>query len=164
MIYRIFTPKYIKILIPLAMTAVGSAASVLATNDTKAIEKAVLGANESFYRAFAERDIAKMDTLWATDKPVAVIHPGWPGLEGREAVMDSWKQILVNPTSPKIRVTNASAYVYGEVAFVICYELIGEGMLIATNIFVLQDDKWKIVHHQAGATLGMTHKPKGEPI
>ena len=73
MIYRMFTFKYMKILFPMAMIAIGSAAGVLATNDTKDIEKAVLGANESFYRAFADRDIAKMEALWATDKPVAEI-------------------------------------------------------------------------------------------
>ena len=45
-------------------------------------EEAVLAANEAFYRAFAARDFAAMDALWAAEAPVACIHPGWDALVG----------------------------------------------------------------------------------
>ena len=41
---------------------------------------AVLAANLEFYRAFATRDLAVMEALWAKTAPVACIHPGWPAL------------------------------------------------------------------------------------
>ena len=36
----------------------------------------MLFANEAFYRAFADRDMAAMDGVWAVHAPVACIHPG----------------------------------------------------------------------------------------
>ena len=47
-------------------------------------EEAVLAANEEFYRAFAARDLAAMDALWAQETPVACVHPGWDALVGRD--------------------------------------------------------------------------------
>src|SRR3546814_17800766 len=44
----------------------------------------------------------------------------------------------------------ARAHRCGEAAFVTCYEVIGDSLLAATNIFVLEDGGWKLVHHQAG--------------
>ena len=48
--------------------------------------EAVLFANEAFYQAFAARDLAAMEEVWAHHCPVACIHPGWPPLHGRQAV------------------------------------------------------------------------------
>ncbi|MBO0736369.1 MAG: nuclear transport factor 2 family protein, partial [Alphaproteobacteria bacterium] len=42
---------------------------------------AVLAANLEFYRAFAARDLAAMDVLWAQRAPVACLHPGWTALK-----------------------------------------------------------------------------------
>ncbi len=55
---------------------------------------AVLFANEAFYRAFADRDIAAMEEIWASEAPVACIHPGWSPVIGRERVLASWRAIL----------------------------------------------------------------------
>src|SRR6185503_2014542 len=63
---------------------------------------AVLAANLEFYRAFTARDLAAMDALWARAAPVACIHPGWPALSDRDAIMESWRSILGNPGSPRI--------------------------------------------------------------
>lgn len=44
-----------------------------------------------------------MDGMWATDAPVACIHPGWGPIVGRDAgVMRSWHDILANPASPEV--------------------------------------------------------------
>ena len=115
-------------------------------------QEAVLFANEAFYQAFAARDLAAMDSLWATAQPVACIHPGWGALDGRAAVMASWRDILTNPNAPVITCQQAKAYVHGDTAFVVCFEEIGGNFLIATNIFVRRGQVWKMIHHQAGAT------------
>lgn len=111
--------------------------------------EAVLAANEAFYRAFAERDLSAMDTVWAEKLPVACIHPGWEALVGRDAVMTSWTQILGSPSSPDIHCEDENAYLLGEIAFVLCVEVIGEPVLVATNVFGKEDGRWRMVHHHA---------------
>ena len=60
-------------------------------------QDAVLAANLEFYRAFAARDLTAMDALWARRAPVACLHPGWTALKDREAIIESWAGILVEP-------------------------------------------------------------------
>ena len=115
-------------------------------------QAAVLAANESFYRAFATRDLAAMDRVWAQEAAVACVHPGWAPLLGREAVMESWAGILGNPSSPNIRCVQPQASIYGQVAMVLCYEVVERGYLVATNLFVQESGVWKLFHHQAGPT------------
>ena len=76
----------------------------------------VLAANAAFYEAFRARDVALLEELWATAHPVAVIHPGWPALYGREEVLDSWRRILEGPAPPDISCTDARAVVLGSAA------------------------------------------------
>ncbi len=116
-------------------------------------QEAVLAANEAFYRAFAERDLPAMVALWSRRAPVACIHPGWNPLTDREAVMDSWAGILGGESSPDIRCLGPVAFVNGDTAFVICTEVLDDGFLVATNIFVREAGGWTMVHHQAGQTL-----------
>lgn len=110
----------------------------------------ILFANEAFYHAFQLKDLDAMDGIWARRGPVACTHPGWPSLSGRDQVMQSWQAILTNPDALTVTCRGARARRYGDVAFVTCYEEIGENLLAATNIFLREDDTWKLVHHQAG--------------
>ena len=119
-------------------------------------EEAVLAANEEFYRAFADRDLAAMEALWSSEAPVACVHPGWDALIGREAVMESWTAILGGPGAPQIRCEGPRAFVLGPSAFVICHEVLGHALLIATNVFVREQAGWRMVHHQAA---GAGHRP-----
>ncbi len=120
---------------------------------------AILFANEAFYRAFAARDLAAMDGIWARNLPVACIHPGWGRLTGRRPVMESWRNILANPGAPAIICRDAEAHTLGEVAFVLCYEAIGATYLVATNIFAREGGAWRMVHHQAGPTTAVPEPP-----
>ena len=110
----------------------------------------LLFANEAFYVAFQTKDVAAMEDLWARRVAVACTHPGWPSLSGREQVMQSWAAILGNPDTRGVEMRGARAQRYGDAAFVTCYEMIGESLLAATNVFVREDGGWKLVHHQAG--------------
>ena len=113
-------------------------------------QDAVLEANTDFYIAFARGDSVAMETLWSRGSEVTCIHPGWQALIGREAVMESWTAILASP--PAVRCVGARAFVNGTNAHVICYEGLGDGMLVATNLFVLEGSAWRMIHHQAGPT------------
>ena len=113
-------------------------------------EIAVLEANSAFYRAFAARDLAAMDDLWARRAPVACVHPGWDALRGRDRVIESWRGIL-GGEAPAISCTSASAHVLGETAYVVCREQIPNGPpVVATNVFVREGSAWRLCHHQAG--------------
>lgn len=114
-------------------------------------QAALLFANETFYRAFAGRDTALMNAVWAEDEPVTCLHPGWPAVDGRDNVLQSWQAILSGPASPDIECLHAKAGIHKDTGIVICYERIGQDFLIATNIFIRSGDGWLLVHHQSGA-------------
>ena len=112
---------------------------------------AVLFANDAFYLAFSNRDLDAMDAVWARETPVTCIHPGWDPLSDRDEVMESWEAILGNPSTINITCKNPTVRVFGDFACVICHEVLDQGFLVATNIFVHENGQWKIIHHQAGA-------------
>jgi hypothetical protein len=116
---------------------------------------AVLFANDAFYTAFATGDLAAMDAVWARRAPVCCIHPGWTALNDRDAIMESWRGILsAGPGDRRqtaaIRCVRPEAFLLGDSAWVACYEILPNGILIATNIFVPEDGAWRMVHHHAG--------------
>ena len=110
----------------------------------------LLRANEAFYAAFSEGDLDALGALWSERPEVAVLHPGWPAIFGREAVMESWRSILEGPRPPQIACGDARAFSQGEAGFVVCIEHLGDGVLVATNYFVQEGGQWRLVHHQAG--------------
>ncbi len=122
--------------------------------ESMSLEEAVLAANEAFYRAFNQKDVALMDDVWSASPDVTCVHPGWNVLEGREAVLESWHNILGNPNQARIVTGGATAYLYGPLAVVICRELVAGSPLVASNVFALEDETWKLVHHHSGPVLG----------
>lgn len=117
-----------------------------------AAEIAVLEANLEFYRAFSDCDFDAMCRLWAERAPIACTHPGLPPIVGRSAVLDSWKRILGGAARWEMSCRAARAHVLGDAAFVTCFEASGDepAHLAATNVFVFEDGRWRLVQHQAG--------------
>jgi ketosteroid isomerase-like protein len=111
---------------------------------------AVLSANLEFYRAFASHDAAAMEAIWAEVAPVICVHPGWTPVAGRAAVLQSWRNILANPEAPSVMCHDDRAFLYGDTAVVLCEEELDTGHLVATNVFVREGGRWRMVHHQAG--------------
>jgi len=110
----------------------------------------VLAANLAFYKAFATRDLDAMAAVWASTLPVLCTHPGWMVLHGREAVLQSWRDILANEDSPTVACNAEEAVLYGHLAIVSCEEELPEAVLVATNVFAREAGEWRLVHHQAG--------------
>jgi ketosteroid isomerase-like protein len=130
--------------------------------DRSKAEAAILHANAAFYRAFRQGNHAAMSALWAARAPVSCFHPTAAALFGRDAVLESWKQILRGP-SFDIRCDTPVVHVAGEeAAIVTCYEGNGENPahLAATNVFVLEDGDWRMVHHHAGPLATPIPKPR----
>ncbi len=109
----------------------------------------LLLANETFYEAFAAGDVDAMDGLWARHTHVACVHPGHDVLTGRDAVMTSWRSILGSGGAPGFQCERAHVTLLGEAGFVTCIERLGQGRLIATNVFAREDGEWRMVHHHA---------------
>jgi len=118
---------------------------------------AVLSANLEFYRAFTSRDAAAMDRIWARHAPVVCVHPGWTPVAGRAEVLQSWRNILANPEAPHVMCHDDQAFLYGEVATVLCEEELDTGHLVATNMFVREDGVWRMVHHQASPIVARSY-------
>jgi ketosteroid isomerase-like protein len=128
---------------------------------TSSVETAILAANRDFYRAFAEQNADAMAEVWAREHVVACIHPGRGALHGRDVVMASWRAILASPEAPEVTFTDAILVVVGDAAFVTCIERIGSAKIAATNVFVIEGGKWRLVHHHAGpmASIGESRRP-----
>jgi ketosteroid isomerase-like protein len=123
---------------------------------------AVLEANATFYRAFTQRDYTAMTELWAQRAPVACLHPGAPALIGRTPVLESWRQILGGTSRFELRCERPVVHFFGEAAIITCYEAGGgePAHLAATNVFVLEDGRWRMVHHHAGPLSSPARRPR----
>lgn len=124
----------------------------ISSTDQAATRAAVLQANGAFYEAFSNADVAAMTELWAKHAHVACFHPAAPAVLGREAVLASFRQILRHAPPGRMRCEEAVVTVLDGTAIVTCYEGSGEqpAHLAATNVFVLEEGAWRMVHHHAG--------------
>lgn len=109
----------------------------------------VLAANAAFYAAFSRNDLAAMDALWSATRDVAVFHPNWQGIKGRDAVMRSWAAIMDDSGPTEIRPIDACVIISGKTAMVVCEEDLVAVRMIATNVFINEGGTWRMVHHQA---------------
>lgn len=125
-------------------------------------EAAILAANAAYYRAFSGGDFAAMRRIWADDK-VSCIHPGWPALIGRQAILDSYREILRNPNQERIDPRQETVLAAGDEARVICVEFVGGAALAATNLFKRIDGAWRMTHHQASPIASLVEEEIAQP-
>jgi hypothetical protein len=108
-------------------------------------------ANEAFYLAFEAKDYSAMDSVWSAAQGVMCLHPGWPALVGREPVMQSWQAILSNPSQAQVSFYAPSFERLADTTVVVvCYEETQSAVMVATNVFVAEDERLRMVVHQAG--------------
>ena len=123
---------------------------------------AVLAVNLEFYRAFGTANFPAMDALWARRAQVLCLHPGWPALVGRDAVMASWSELFDSERGEfRILCHDERVFLYDGFAVVLCEEEVPGGTLAATNLFVCEDGAWRLVHHQASAIIPQYHAGGG---
>lgn len=111
-------------------------------------EASLIAANAAYYRAFAARDLPAMETIWA-EGAVSCVHPGWPALVGRTAVIGSYRDIFRNAAQESVTPREERALIEAEDGRVFCVEAVGGGLLLATNWFRFIDVRWRLIHHQA---------------
>jgi uncharacterized protein (TIGR02246 family) len=121
----------------------------------------VVEANLKFYFALESQDIDLMDEVWATDASAICVHPNQTRLAGWENIRASWEQMFRATNSfMRIDVSEVSVEVQGSTAWVSCLESITtangdqitRAQAYATNVFVLEEDRWLLVLHHASIT------------
>ena len=120
-------------------------------------EETALFANEAFYAAFREGDYPAMEALWAREAKQCCLHPTWEPLFGREAILTAWRELLAGP--PPIECAMPYVISTQSMATVFCFEKIEQAYLAATNVFVMEEGRPRIVLHQAAPTRG---KPQAD--
>ncbi|MGH6726687.1 MAG: nuclear transport factor 2 family protein [Pseudolabrys sp.] len=125
-------------------------------------EDDILAANAAYYRAFASADFAAMRRIWADDD-VSCVHPGWPVLLGRPAVLESYREILRNPEQERIEPRNETVMAAGDEARVFCVEFVGGSALAATNMFRRVAGTWRMTHHQASPIAALVEEAASQP-
>ena len=124
-----------------------------AIGDAKtAAEFGVRRAQLQFYDAFSQGDIQAMGEVWSTESHVRCVHPGMVSLEGREAVMESWKQIFSGGGGQfDIEPERSQIEICGLTAICSCVEKTqGGGQLEALNIYKREGGTWRMTLHMAG--------------
>jgi ketosteroid isomerase-like protein len=120
-------------------------------------EAEVLAANQAFYEALANLNIARMTALWWQEDWVSCLHPGWELLMGWDEVLESWQNIFRSTTQMRVVVTRPIVRVQGDVAWVSCVESVTStyetgfetAMVEATNILVRRSGEWRMAHHHS---------------
>ena len=115
----------------------------------------LIEANTRFYRAFELFDIEEMNELWDKELAVTCIHPGWPLIQGRSEILQSWINIFNNTMVMQFTITESSITIEGEWGWIVCTESlrsvvngkVNEGRVEATNIFRRVKNEWYLVHH-----------------
>ncbi len=113
--------------------------------------------NAALYRAVEELDLAAMERLWLHESWVRCIHPGWDMLVGWDLVRQSWAQIFSGTRWIRVTPTRVDVQVFGEIGLVACAENItaasdgevGVAVAQATNLFLMTDDGWRLIHHHS---------------
>lgn len=122
-------------------------------------------AEEAFYRAMQKGDIALMMAVWAEDDNISCVHPGGQRLDGRAAVRASFEQILGASPGMQFQLSDVSQYYDQKLAVHVLHEHIRLGKdgrvqppVVATNIYRLTDNGWRMVMHHASPTRSVSQQ------
>ena len=129
-------------------------------------DSAIIAANAAFYSAFAAGNVTELTRLWADDDGISCIHPGWPAIIGRRAVLGSWSDILQNASLPRIAMAQPRAIINGDSGWVVCIEIVDGTPFAATNHFRRIEGAWRLVHHQASpiAQIATAHEATADDL
>ena len=125
-------------------------------------EEKVLAANQRFYAALEQLDLEAMDHVWLHEDWVKCVHPGWEMLEGWDEVRQSWERIFENTRYMRVFLSDIRLRIENHLAWVMCVENVTtsfesgfeQAYVQATNLFVLSEGEWRMVHHHASPLPG----------
>jgi hypothetical protein len=117
----------------------------------------VLAVNQEFYRSLESLDLERMNEVWFQTDWVTCVHPGWPMLTGWNEVQGSWRKIFEGTETIRFELSNLAVRIENATAWVTCFENIihlstsgvAGAAAVATNIFILTPEGWRMVLHHA---------------
>lgn len=118
-------------------------------------------AERAFYGAFSATDLDLMGAVWSDGKGVLCIHPGSALLQGKPAIMQSWKEIFSSGEPPTIEYRFIDGFETEELVVRVVEEKIrprgsspgAATRVLATNVFVRSEGAWYLVEHHASLPL-----------
>lgn len=127
-------------------------------------------AEQAFYQAFENADLAAMMQIWADDDTIACAHPMGKLLQGRTTVRESWRQLFSGDQRMHFRLQHQQIRQSETIAVHSVLETIflhGDNRprppIIATNVFVRTDGGWRMVlHHASPSVIDNTQPESGE--
>ena len=127
-------------------------------------------AETAFYTAFADTNVEAMMKVWLASESVICVHPVGPKVTGHEAVRAAWAEMFREGTSLRFRLAEISRTQDALLAVHVLNEYIsvpGETTerhpMVATNIYQLTQDGWRMILHHASpiAVQNPMQKPTG---
>lgn len=127
-------------------------------------------AENAFYTAFANGDVQAMMAVWLEGESIVCVHPVGPKLTGHRAVRASWAEMFRNGRGLNFRLAEISRIQDALLAIHVLQEHItvpGESAerqpMIATNIYQLTQEGWRMLLHHASpvAIPAPVEKPAG---
>ena len=124
---------------------------------------AVEAANAALYAAFEAGDVDLMESVWDVVDPdqLVCVHPGWPMLRGRAAVLRSWSAVMAGTDYIQFFLTDVRVAVLGDTAVVTCTENVltsadvgQNAAVVATNVLVRRPGGWRVQVHHGSPVLG----------
>jgi len=114
-------------------------------------------AEDAFYQAFARCDLKAMMQVWLDAPHIECIHPGSPRLQGFAAIQSSWERIFAAGEQLLFQITRHNCTQSINLAVHSISEQIQSAgnqpsvvaEVIATNIYELTANGWRMVLHHA---------------
>ena len=108
----------------------------------------------AFYEALERCDINAMQAVWSDDDSIVCIHPGSGRLEGRQDVVESFKQLFRHAPIMDFSITDARCSTVNDMAIHMVREEIevdGElvSVMVSTNIYQHIEGSWRMTLHHA---------------
>ncbi|EGV16882.1 YybH family protein [Thiocapsa marina] len=123
----------------------------------------------SFYAAFQTLDIALMGAVWAEEPSPVCVHPGGDLLQGRGAVLQSWREVLTGAERPELHFRVIQRTATDGLAVHLVEELIRPSRsreepnrILATNVYRQTAEGWRMTAHHASLPL-MRRQPETAP-
>ena len=111
---------------------------------------------QQFYEALQRGDIERLMAVWSDDEEISCVHPGGPRVVGAVAIRSAFESIFangaVNAQPGKVRRLHTHACAVHSVLEhiqLMTTEGPRSAWVVATNVYVLGAQGWRLVSHHA---------------
>ena len=124
-------------------------------------------AEEAFYDAIERRDLAALAEVWARCDEVVCVHPGVDRLEGRAAVLESFRRMFAGDARLAFEIVDVTVAGTDALAVHHARERIRvegrlAGVMAATNVYVVEGGGWRMLVHHASHEGGSPLEAEGD--